>query len=97
MDYSMSSVDTDPTSAQYDDSGSSADFSSLLSTAANIGSEISMVASGINNSPLTAQAVPTYIIPRPAAPTASSSNAMLILIIVLVLGVGYALMGGSRS
>jgi hypothetical protein len=85
-DFSMASVDTNPTFDQYDDGGSSLDFSALLSQAASVGGEI---AQAVNGGPQYYQSVPA--IPQGSLSLAGyapkKNNAGLILLVIVSIGV----------
>ena len=86
---SLSTSDPNPSIDQYDDGGSSADWSSVVNTAGQWGLEIASIVN--NNSrpayPVTGSGAPypSYV---PGA-TAPSSKTTKLLLIALVLGGGY--------
>jgi hypothetical protein len=93
-DFSLASVDTNPTFDQFDDGGSSFDFSSILNTGMQMGTEIAGLISQSQGTPAYAQALPypssALGLPKPAS---SSKNAQLVLVVVLALGAAWVFMG----
>jgi len=92
-DFSMASVDTNPTFDQFDDGGSSADFASIVGTASSIGMEIAGAMTGAQ-SPTYAQALPQA--PRPVQPKVSN-NAQIILVLVIAAGAVWYFMSSSSA
>lgn len=82
-DFSMASVDTNPTFDQFDDGGSSVDYSSLVNAGAQIGMEIAGAMSGGSSAPMYAQATP---MPANLSPTKANNTAQIVLLIILVGG-----------
>jgi hypothetical protein len=90
--FSLASVDTNPTFDQFNDGGSSVDYSSILSTGANLGMEIASAISNTQSQPTYVNALPTGSLGL-SQPKAISNNAQIILVIIIALGAAWVFAG----
>ena len=91
-DYSMVSVDPNPTFDQASDGGWSADFSSFVNSASMLGTEIAGAVQGFQGQPSQTPVYPTM--PPTIAP--KKSNMAQILLVVIVLGGGLWLISSMK-
>lgn len=94
-DFSMASVDTNPTFDQFDDGGMSGDYSATVQSVANLGSELAGIVAGFTGPSQQTPVYPNYA--PPIAPPKSSNNAAMILVVIVVLGVGWVVIGGMKA
>lgn len=81
---SLAASDPNPTIDQMDDGGASSDFSSLASTAGNLGTEIAGIVSGSSLAPMApAPTLLTSGIAPASAPQMSSTTMLLIAALFL--------------